>query len=312
MSMLIMFKTIIVYSLPAITLIGLITNSISFVIFSRKRFQNTIFSTYMRIYLVFEAMNLTLPINKMFELNFGIYFGLMSNFLCKFRKFFGNYNYAITPSILVIISFDRYLSIAYPAKFTFRKKPLFQILISCFIIGFNLCLYIPFWFFYLKEKTLNETYNQTLLVITYECVPPTFWVRFINVFQQFLIPFSLMFLFTLLSIRTIFSSRKAASNNSSITKSRDMKFAVSSITINILFLIFSSPLFTLFLINDYSNLFENQSDLYKLIQALFYFLSYFNSTSNFFASYYSNSLFKKEFETLICRKNKYTSTSLKT
>ena len=121
-----------------------------------------------------------------------------------------------------------------------------------------------------------------------------------------------MFLFTLLSIRTIFNSRKAASNNSSITKSRDMKFAVSSITINILFLLFSSPLFTLFLINDYSNLFENQSDLYKLIQALFYFLSYFNSTSNFFASYYSNSLFKKEFETLICRKNKYTSTSLKT
>jgi hypothetical protein len=44
-------------------------------------------------------------------------------------------------------------------------------------------------------------------------------------------------LFTLLSIRTVFNSRKASSNNSSITKSKDMKFAISSITINILFLL---------------------------------------------------------------------------
>ena len=160
MSILILLKTIIVFLFPLITLMGLITNTISFVIFSRKRFQNTIFSTYFRIYLVFEIMNLILPINKMFELNFGMYFYFISDFCCKLRRFFANCNYAITPLFLIIISIDRYLSIAYPAKFPYRKKSLFQILISSVIITVNFGFYTPVWFYYLKETRKNENFSK--------------------------------------------------------------------------------------------------------------------------------------------------------
>jgi hypothetical protein len=145
MSTLILLRIVIVYTFPVISFIGFITNIISFVIFSRKRFENTIFSTYFRFYLVFEIINPIFPINKMFELNFEIYFGLISDFCCKLRRFFSNYNTSNTPWFLVIISLDRFLSIAYPTRFLLRKKPIFQILISFFIIGINFGLYTPFW-----------------------------------------------------------------------------------------------------------------------------------------------------------------------
>ena len=160
-------KTIIVYSYPVISLIGLIANSLSFVIFSRKRFQNTIFSTYFRFYLVYETINLILPINKMFELNFGLYFSSLSNIFCKLRQVIGYSGYAIAAWFLVVVSLDRFLSIAFPSKFLFRKKHQFQILTSCFIIGFNYCLYIPFWFYYLKESKIFQSLSIGLKVINY-------------------------------------------------------------------------------------------------------------------------------------------------
>ena len=297
MSVLILLKTIIIYSLPAITLIGLITNSMSLIIFSRKRFRGTIFSTYFRIHLSIETINLIFPINKMFELNLGMYFTLISTFCCKIRKFFANYNYAVAPSILVIISIDRFLSIAYPSKFLMRKKSLFQIFICFLVIGVNFCLYTPFWLFDLNEINQTNQENQTL--ITYKCISPGQWIDFINILQEFFIPFTLTLLFTLLTIRTVFKSRAASSNNSSITKSKDIKFALSSITINILFLLFCSPYFILVLINDYSSLFKNRTDLFKMLEALSYFFFYFNSTIGLFANYFSNSIFKKELQLLV-------------
>ena len=297
MSTFILLRIIIVYSFPVISFIGFITNIISFVIFSRKRFENTIFSTYFRFYLVFEIINPIFPINKMFELNFEMYFGLISDFCCKLRRFFSNYNASNTPWFLVIISLDRFLSITYPTRFLLRKKPIFQILISFFIIGINFVLYTPFWFYHLRQNIKNKT-NQTS-IISYECFSPITWLKFINLVQEFVIPFCLMSLFTFLTIRTVFNSRKSSSNNSSVAKSKDMKFAISSITINILFLLSNLPYLIVIVLKDYSNLFANQADLYNLCYSLSFLFFYFNLTITFFANYISNSMFKKEFITLV-------------
>ena len=224
MSMLTTFKLIIVYSFPLIALIGLITNTISFVIFSRKRFR-------------------------------------------------------------------------------IRKKLFFQLIISCFIICFNFCLYTPYWFYYLKETIKNQT-NKTSLFYSYECLSPFAWLKFISLLQQCLIPFSLMLLFTLLTIRIVFNSRKASSNNTSTSKSKDLKFAISSITFNILFLLLCSPYFILLLIKDYSDFFNNKADMFILLNSISYFLYYISSCLSIFTNYVSNSIYKKEFDYLfLCRKN---------
>ena len=136
-------KAIIVYSFPIITLIGLITNTITLAIFSRKRFQNTIFSTYFRFFIAFQSLNLILPINKILEFNFNIYFSRISNFTCKLRNFYGYFNLTCSAWLLVAISLDRYLCIAYPSRFLFRKKLLFQILTNQLVPILDCSIIVP-------------------------------------------------------------------------------------------------------------------------------------------------------------------------
>jgi hypothetical protein len=295
MSIFIWIRTIILYTFPAITLIGIIANSLSFLIFSRKRFYNTIFSTYFRFYLVVQTINISFSINRLLETNLNIFFVKISNFTCKFRYFFFYANFAIASWFLVIISLDRYLSIAYPAKFFYRKKFIFQIFVSICIISYNICVYIPFWFSYLEYAHSNRT-NVTQT----KCELPFKAGSTIHLLQSTLIPFTFMFLFTSFTIKIVFDSRKSTSSNSN-NKSKDMKFAISSIAINIIFLLFNSPVFFLDIISRYSDLFTNLNNLFMVLQSVSLFLLYTNMGSTFFINYFFNSMFKKEMFGLLLR-----------
>jgi hypothetical protein len=280
-------KNIVIYSFPAITFIGLITNSLSFIIFSCKRFQKTIFSTYFRLYLVFVSISLILSINKMLESNFNIYLSKISDIACKLRVFFSYVNYPIAAWLLVVISLDRYLTIAFPVKFSFHKRFQFQMLICCFIVGFNFCIFIPYLFNYLQKIESNGT-------IQIKCTTLNIWVELIDYLESTLIPFCLMIIFTSLTIKTVFDAR-----NSTSIKPKDMKFAVSSIIFNIIFLFFNSPVLLLSLMKNYTHLFVNLSDLYEFLNSLSLFFLYLNTTLTFFVNYFINSIFKKEFELML-------------
>ena len=289
MSVFIWIRTIIVYSFPAITLVGIIANSLSFLIFSRKRFHNTIFSTYFRFFIVVQTINILFSINKMLEQNLFIYFGKISNFTCKLRHFFVFCNFSITGWFLVTISLDRYLSIAFPSKFLYRKKPLFQILTSSFIIIYNIIMYIPFMFSHLKIIHPNGTnHSETICEI-----PSYIWLSFVDLSQSILIPFTFMIIFTSFTIKIVFDSRKSTSSNRN-NKSKDMKFAISSIAINFLFLISNLPVFILDISLRYSDLFTNLKNVFIVLQSVFLFLLYTNMGSTFFINYFFNSMFKKE------------------
>ena len=163
MALLVWLKIIIVYLYPLVVMLNMASNFVSFVIFSRKRFENTVFVIYIRCFVLFQTLNLIImPINKLLEFNFDVYFSQISNLACKFRYYYGNVNYSICSWLLVVVSFDRYLSISYPKRFIYRQKRFFQIIVCFVTIGFNACFYTSSFFYYLKE-TLNETNNQTVI-----------------------------------------------------------------------------------------------------------------------------------------------------
>ncbi len=300
-SILMSLKTIISFSFPAIVLISLIANSLSFYIFSRKSFQNTVFSIYFRFYLVFQTLNLIMPINKMFELNLDSHFSRISDFTCKIRYYYLNLNYSNCSWLLVVVSLDRYMSISYPAKFMIRKKSMFQILTCCLVILFNACFFTSSLFYHLKET--NQT-NQTAFKINIECVSPGIWFDFKKILQQILIPFIFMILFSLLTVKNIYRSRKITSSSTSktINNNNDRKFTFTSIVVNILFLIFNFPYYFILMIQQNSNLFVNLNDLYKFLEAFTHFLLYINLGFTFFINYFVNSMFKKEIEIILNRK----------
>ena len=305
MSLLTSFKIILIYSFPLVTLIGLITNSISFVIFSRKRFRNTIFSTYFRFYILFQTLNLILPINKMLELNMNIYVSQSSNFMCKLRFFYPNVNFSNAGWLLAIISIDRFICISYPTKFLFRKSQLFQIFTSCFIILCNICYYSSSWFYYLKETTANLT-NHTDILSSYTCVSPNFETDLLELIQQMIAPFCIMIIFTLLTIKNVYRSRKIinqSNGSSSKTMVNDRKFAISSIAINILFLLSSLPYFLLSMINDYSDAFINLIDLFEFLISISFFILYLNLNSTFLINKFFNSMFQIELRSSFLNRN---------
>ena len=173
--------------LPITALIGILTNTIAFIVFSRKTFRNTVFSTYFRFVTIFDTLSQLTTFNKYFEVNLGFYIKNLSIFACKFRYY---YSYVITPLsgwTLAIISFDRYLSIAYPTRFLIRKKIQFQIIVCCFIFTLNAILFTPWLNFTI---TLTNSSNQTNI----QCNISN-GSNFMGLIGKTVLPFSMMIIY---------------------------------------------------------------------------------------------------------------------
>ena len=167
----------------------------------------------------------------------------------------------------------------------------------CFsVILFNICLSTPTWFYHIaKRTTTSKILNDTSV----SCAPYSLWVDIFEILHQIMIPFVLMFLFTFMMVKYVFKSRIKTTNfstSSSNTSSNDRKFAISSTTINIMFLLFNFPHFEMYFFKQYSNLYQNSLQLFSLLEALTYFLLYVNLITTFFINYIVNSMFKSEFE----------------
>ena len=114
---------------------------------------------------------------------------------------------------------------------------------------------------------------------------------FIYIFETTLIPFIVMIITSILTIRLLIKSRNSVANNGQVThdrKYRDRKYAISSITFNITFIILKGPLTIFYIMFGYYSLYNPY--FYKII----YLLYYLDMSMNFFIHMVTNSLFRQE------------------
>ena len=171
------------------------------------------------------------------------------------------------------------------------KKKWFQWSIVASIILFNILLYLEI----------------PILIKRREIAPGRFFcdlntVGFLNVLiivivlETCLLPFAIMITSSALTIRLLIKSRNSVARNGNVSKdrkSRDQKYAVSSVAFNIMFLVFKSPVmvyYTLFAFYNYSNVYFFNISV---------FLNFLNSSSFFFIHLVTNSLFRRELLILI-------------
>ena len=128
--------------------------------------------------------------------------------------------------------------------------------------------------------------------ISKECIGAE-WNTFedMDLFNSTLIPFTLMFIFTLLTLKSLYDSRrrthiKSRGSNNDASKMRDKKFAITTVTLVFTFLILNLPVFIYNMI-DYFDI--------PIFYSISFFLLYLNFTSIFFINISVNSVFKKEF-----------------
>ena len=208
---------------------------------------------------------------------------VVSSIGCKMYNFFSYGLDALSPWCLVYISVEKFISISYPAKRFVLKRKNNQIIYLILLILFNFIYHstVPFNIDLLDYD--NITYCS---FIDYESQSI---ISSMDIVNCLLAPFLLMLIFSILLIVTIFKSRSRMNlNNTEREKKRlkkDIKIAISSILMNLLFLILISPLDLYLLLPYYSD------DVYYITSYIFY-ISY---AVNFYILFLTNSLFRKVF-----------------
>ena len=166
------------------------------------------------------------------------------------------------------------------------------------MLFYNLFFWSPILFIYNINYNQNET-NKTIDVNDQreECKSSTNLLHYIDLVNTTIVPFFIMILSTIITLREVFRSRNKSSFNTS-TKTRDIKFAITSISLNVLFLIFNLPT-TLYNIIRFNLISHNLIQLNSIISPIIYLVFHLNYATLFYVNLIVNSLFRKEFLNMI-------------
>ena len=285
------FKFAITTIEAAIIAIGIVGNLISIIIFSRKTFRSNSISTYCIALSIFDCAILIQLIVDIYSLMYGKYLPDQSNELCKFVFSTTTFLASIQPWITVAFSLDKLLSMRANAIAILKKK-CFQWTIVAGIVIVSVCLYLYiaiairlgeiFPGYFICDLTSLSLFKEYMIIILLESC---------------LIPFIAMLIISILTIRMLIKSRNSVErigNMSKDRRSRDKKYAISSMTLNIMFIICRLPGSTFYILFSFYSYFDLY--LYSFSSLLFYL----NSSLGFFVHMLTNSLFRREF-LMICR-----------
>lgn len=279
-------KTIFLSLYPIIFILGFVGNVISFIVFSQKRFRNTLFNVYFRALNLIYSFTITYTLFDYFNYQFNANIQTVSWLFCHFNLYL---IYSIAPVaawLLVVISLDRMLSTKYPSKYLMRKNKRIQILICIFFLIFNLIYYIPLAIYQNYEETFNNVTNMTDVTCTLNDSGVVYWM---DLFNSTLIPFIFMTAFSTITVRHLFKSRLNILNR---INQKDYKFAITSISMNVCFFVLNSPIVIVPLIFNYVDIDQKLYDLFYVISIIPYYVDF---GLIFYINIFVNSLFRQEF-----------------
>jgi hypothetical protein len=287
-----------------IFILGLIGNVLAFLVFSRKKFKNTLFSIYFRVLNIADIYTILFALVDFLKYKVGFEIEKISIFFCK-TTFYSLFAVApISGHILVVIGIDRFIQTRCPNRFSNRNKKNVQLCICFFIILYNILYYTPMIIFHEYEliaKNDSNNSSQESYVCYLNDDGISYWMDFFN---STVFPFALMIIFTSITIKIIFDSRvklaatrRTRNRTSSIIqtnkiKVKDIKFAITCITLNVCFLILNFPVVTYSLLSVYISFNQDLDDFIYVITEFFF---YVNAGLLFYINILLNSIFKNEF-----------------
>lgn len=285
---------------PTMLLLGLIGNIFTCIVYSRKKFSNfPIRHTFVILGLVdifYLSVNLTID-----YFNYAFDWDLrdQNEPLCLVINYFGYLVAPLSPWLLVYISVERLVSIS-PSFYGLNKlkKVKFQTIYFIFLVIFNLVYYIPVLFFInmTSRGSSNETFNHSKKYCDFIDLKDKSKFAIMDLAYSTLVPGMLMLLSTVLIINCIHKSSyrlfKDDTYRSRKRLRKDFKFAITSIFLNIVFVILNLPICIIYLDTVSFNL--------KSLKYLFsLYLFYATYAVNFYLFLLSNSSFRHEFIRLI-------------
>jgi hypothetical protein len=272
--------------------LGLLGNLISFAVFSRLVFRKNSISVYCRSLAIFDcftAMQLYADISLLF---YDTYPPFYSTPICKAFYYVQTAGACIPPWILVAFSFDKMLSMRLSHnRFEIMTKRWFQILLIASIVLFHAAIYveIPILIGITAHKSPTNLYCDT------SSMPSMDIISIVYMIDGGFLPFVLMLTTSVIMIRTIVASRRRVllGANDQKRASRDFKFAFTSITFNILFIVLKMPLAMYYVLSGAG------VKINPICYEVFTLLHFLNSSLSFVVHFASNSVFRKELFSMI-------------
>jgi hypothetical protein len=147
-----------------VLLYGLIGNFLCFKIFSSTKLNKYPISIYFRAISIFDSLGLIQAIDFLLNVNFNFYIKKLNDTMCKIQNYYVFATAPISPWLMVIVSFDRFINSAFPKRFLFLHKFRTQFGTILFFILFN---YLLYWFVLWKSSIIEIRGN------TFNCI--IFW-----------------------------------------------------------------------------------------------------------------------------------------
>ena len=250
-----------------------------------------------RCLFLIDTVYVMLILEKYVQFGFHIPYDHISIVFCKMNRYFNFSLDAISPMLVVYIVVDRYLSIKSSNKILRRTDLQVAFFITVFI--FNALLYAPVAIF--------EGNNSQNVTAEFHCGFVSSSAQFAISLYDFVnlvgLPIGLMLTFNLLLIHAIFKTRQriAASQNQRQNDKikQDIRFAITSVSMNVMFLILNMPL----AIIDFSTSFSN------FIFILCLYIFFCNYSINFYVILFSNRLVRSELLTMFSTRTEQALTS---
>ena len=295
------FVSLIRYSFaPIIVFLSLFGSTIGLYIFSRPSLKKIGPRNIYRFMFAFEYLNLII-LNEYLLDNFNIKIFYGSVIGCKLGWVIFSVYMPIPAMLLVYISVERFVSIAYQSKRFVLRRNHIQLIYFLGLIGFNVCLYVFIFFYadiedYPNSNSTESLYKRKNLNLCKISNQTAYWLYiYIDFINRVVVPFLLMTLMAILLIRQIYLSRKKFASSKLVSKqrtfNRDVKFSLSITSINLAYLIFS-----LFYSSGYFfGFFFSEPILFYVFESI----TFFFYSLDFYLIFATNSLVRKEVGTLL-------------
>ena len=273
---------------PIIVCLGIIGNIFTLIIFSRKNLSKI--SRLLRILTISDSFGILSVLQHYIKNNFGINIRILSDLSCKFFLYLAYIFFPISAWLLVYVCIERFFMIKFPLRYKFLQRKSVQIYIVSLIIILNSVLYSGIFVSVKVLKIMsNNQHNNSVTSLL--CYPITLQLlnlfATIDIINSTIITSFLMVFNTGLLIYALYQSRAKFYNPNPTKqekkrKKKDIQFALSCISLNILFLVMNVPNKLNTLINN-----DTSSDTFYILDDVFYlnfglsFIIHFISNRNF-------------------------------
>ena len=275
----------------ATTIIGVIGNTLVFIVYSRTSLKKNAYSFYFRIMAVSDTLVFFRTTKNWVAFLVGTNLDILSRWTCIFDNFISLTSSSFSVNLLCVISIDRMLTIVYPTGLI--KKRWFQLMLVsiAFLIalGENLITPINVSIITLVKATNSTPAVQvcTMANVLISALGLTFVVKF--VFLNLIVTN----IINIKMIRFIMKSRSHITHSRS-TSHRDRKFAITAIGLNVFCTILKLPSAVLIVVLYFISTGLNQDQI-TAINNISSSISYLDNGFSFFVNMALSSIFYREF-----------------